>query len=227
MMHDIVSINARHAATKTPRRSFLIVKRILDIIFSAVLLVLLSPLLLIVTVMAAIDTHGAPFFVQTRMGRGGKSFRMIKFRTMSVDAPPDVATHCLENADSYISDIGHFLRKYSLDELPQLWNVLKGDMSFIGPRPVVLTEEDLLDMRALHGAGEVRPGITGFAQVRGRDNLPISQKAFLDGYYARHATFVMDMRILWQTVSYVMRSEGVVEGANERVSDRKSSTRSA
>ncbi len=214
-MQNVISIHARSAATKTPRRSFLFFKRIMDILLSAVLLVALSPLLLVVTLIATYDTSGSPFFVQTRMGRGGKTFRMIKFRTMSKSAPENVATYELKNADSFISPIGHFLRKYSLDELPQLWNVLKGDMSFIGPRPVVLTEEELLALRMLHGADEVRPGITGFAQVRGRDNLPITQKAFLDGYYARHATLMMDIKVLWRTVLYVLRAEGIKEGADE------------
>ncbi len=208
-MRNIISINARSAATKTPRRSFLFCKRVLDLLFSVVLLVVLLPLLLIVTLVAAYDTAGSPFFVQTRMGKDGRPFRMIKFRTMSKSAPENLATYEFKNANDFISPIGHFLRKYSLDELPQLWNVLKGDMSFIGPRPVVLTEEELLALRELHGALEVRPGITGFAQVRGRDHLPIVQKAFLDGYYARHATFLMDLRILWRTVLYVLRAEGV------------------
>ncbi len=211
-MHDIISINARSSATKTPRRSFLFCKRVLDIVFSAVLLAALLPLMLVLTLVAAYDSSGSPFFVQTRMGRYGKPFRMIKFRTMSKSAPENLATYEFKNADDFISPIGHFFRKYSLDELPQLWNVLVGEMSFIGPRPVVLTEEELLSLRALHGAHEVRPGITGFAQVRGRDNLPIVQKAFLDGYYARHATFAMDLKVLWRTVLYVLRAEDVVEG---------------
>ena len=214
-MQNVVSIHARSAATKTPRRSFLVCKRILDVVLSSILLVALFPLMLVLTLIAAYDTNGSPFFVQTRMGRGGKTFRMIKFRSMSKSAPENVATYELKNADSFISPIGHFLRKYSLDELPQLWNVFKGDMSFIGPRPVVLTEEELLALRCLHGADEVRPGITGFAQVRGRDNLPIAQKAFLDGYYARHATFMMDIKVLWRTVLYVLRAEGIKEGADE------------
>ncbi len=208
-MRDIISINARSSATKTPRRSFLFCKRTLDIVFSAVLLVVLMPLLLVITLVAAYDTEGSPFFVQTRMGKNGKAFRMIKFRTMSKSAPENLATYEFKNANDFISPIGHLLRKFSLDELPQLWNVFKGDMSFIGPRPVVLTEHELLSLRTLHGADEVRPGITGFAQVRGRDHLPIVQKAFLDGYYARHATFLMDLKILWRTVLYVMRAEGV------------------
>ncbi len=223
-MRDIISLNARSAATKTPRRSFLFVKRLLDIVFSALLLAVLFPLMLVVTAIAAYDTEGSPFFVQTRMGRNGKAFRMIKFRTMSKSAPENVATNELKNADSFISPIGHFLRKFSLDELPQLWNVLKGDMSFIGPRPVVLTEEELLSMRTFHGADEVRPGITGFAQVRGRDHLPIAQKAFLDGYYARHATFVMDMKVLWRTVLYVLRAEGVADGGIDAPSAKASRT---
>jgi len=219
-MRNIISINARSSATKTPRRSFLFCKRLLDILFSALLLVVLFPLLLIVTLVAAYDTAGAPFFVQTRMGRGGKPFRMIKFRTMSKSAPENLSTFEFKNANDFISPIGHFLRKFSLDELPQLWNVLKGDMSFIGPRPVVLTEEELLSLRELHGAFEVRPGITGFAQVRGRDRLPIVQKAFLDGYYARHATFLMDIKILWRTVLYVLRAEGVQDNGESRRTSR-------
>ena len=219
-MRNIISINARSSATKTPRRSFLFCKRLLDILFSAVLLVVLFPLLLVVTVIATYDTAGSPFFVQTRMGRNGKSFRMIKFRTMSKSAPENLSTFEFKNANDFISPIGHLLRKFSLDELPQLWNVLKGDMSFIGPRPVVLTEEELLSLRELHGALEVRPGITGFAQVRGRDRLPIVQKAFLDGYYARHATFLMDVKILWRTVLYVLRAEGVEDNGDNRRSSR-------
>ncbi len=222
-MRNIISINARSAATKTPRRSFLFCKRLMDIVFSAALLVTLFPLLLVVTLVAAYDTEGSPFFVQTRMGRNGRSFRMIKFRTMSKSAPENLATYEFKNANDFISPIGHFLRKFSLDELPQLWNVLKGDMSFIGPRPVVLTEEELLALRELHGALEVRPGITGFAQVRGRDQLPIVQKAFLDGYYARHATFLMDLKILWRTVLYVLRAEGVQDSGDKQ----RRSTRTA
>lgn len=219
-MRNVISINARSAATKTPRRSFLFCKRIMDILFSVILLVVLFPLLLVVTLVAAYDTQGSPFFVQTRMGKGGKAFRMIKFRTMSKSAPENLATYEFKNANDFISPIGHFLRKFSLDELPQLWNVLKGDMSFIGPRPVVLTEKELLSLRTLHGADEVRPGITGFAQVRGRDHLPIVQKAFLDGYYARHATCLMDLKILWRTVLYVLRAEGVADGGAKRAHRR-------
>ncbi len=219
-MQKVVSINARNSAVKTPRRSFLFVKRTLDIVFSLLLLIVLAVPMLLLTLLAAYDTHGSPFFLQTRMGRRGKTFRMIKFRTMSKDAPPETATYDLVDPDRYISPIGHFLRRFSLDELPQLWNVLKGDMSFIGPRPVILSETELLDMRVLHGANEVRPGITGFAQIRGRDSLPLPQKAFLDGYYARHATFVMDMRILWKSFFYVIRHEGVMEGANSAVQSK-------
>lgn len=224
-MRDVISINARSSATKTPRRSFLFFKRLADIVFASVLIVALFPLALVVTLVAAYDTQGSPFFVQTRQGRYGKPFRMIKFRTMSKSAPENVATSELKDANSFISPIGHLLRKFSLDELPQLWNVLVGDMSFIGPRPVVLTEEELLSMRKLHGALEVRPGLTGFSQVRGRDYLPIAQKAFLDGYYARHATFLMDLKILWRTVLYVFRAEGVADnGAAEERRARKTRT---
>ncbi len=210
-MPNVVSLNARHAGVKTPRRSFLAVKRVLDVVFSLILLIVLLPIELAVAVVSAIDTKSSPLFIQTRMGRNNRPFKCLKFRTMSADAPQNVATRDLE-AQKYISRTGGILRKLSLDELPQLWNILKGDMSFVGPRPIVLTEEELLRLRRLHGADTVRPGLTGWAQIHGRDNVRVAQKAFMDGYYARHATFVMDLKILVKTVKYVLTSEGVVEG---------------
>lgn len=210
-MQNVVSLNARLAGVKTPRRSFLAVKRALDVVFSLILLIVLLPIELAVAVVSAIDTKSSPLFIQTRMGRNNRPFKCLKFRTMSADAPQNVATRDLE-AQKYISRTGGILRKLSLDELPQLWNILKGDMSFVGPRPIVLTEEELLRLRRLHGADAVRPGLTGWAQIHGRDNVRVAQKAFMDGYYARHATFVMDLKILVKTVKYVLTSEGVVEG---------------
>ena len=132
-------------------------------------------------------------------------------------APRDVATAELMEADRYITPVGRFLRQTSLDELPQLWNVLKGDMSFVGPRPVVLTEQTLLDLRAQWEADRVRPGITGLAQIKGRDELPIYRKALYDRYYARHLSFRLDWRILRYTVRYVLKREGIREGSSRAV----------
>ncbi len=210
-MQNVVSLNAKHAGIKTPRRSFLAVKRTFDVVFSLSLLIVLLPIELAVAVISAIDTKSSPLFIQKRMGRNNRPFKCLKFRTMSASAPQNVATRDLD-AQKYISRIGGILRKLSLDELPQLWNILKGDMSFVGPRPIVLTEEELLRLRRLHGADAVRPGLTGWAQVNGRDTVRVAQKAFMDGYYARHATFLLDMKILVKTVKYVLTSEGVVEG---------------
>lgn len=194
-------------------------KRACDIVFSLLLIVVLSPFLLILSVIAAVDTKGHPLFVQERMGRRGVPFYIYKFRTMSVKAPADVATHKLERPEQYISPVGEFLRRTSLDELPQLFNVLKGDMSFVGPRPVVLTETDLLTLRCENGADEVRPGITGLAQVSGRDTVTVSQKAQLDKEYAEHLSVKNDIAILAKTAAQVAKSEDVVEGANEKISD--------
>lgn len=137
---------------------------------------------------------------------------MLKFRTMYVHAPSNVATNALAGSDKYITPVGRFLRRTSLDEIPQLWNILKGDMSFVGPRPVVLTEKDLLQLRREYGADRVRPGITGLAQIRGRDTLPIRQKAKYDAYYAKHASVWLDIRILKETMRCVLTGDGIREG---------------
>ena len=152
---------------------------------------------------------------------------MFKFRTMSASAPANVATHKLKDANRYISKIGAFLRKSSLDELPQLLNILVGDMSFIGPRPVVPTERDLVSLRTVNGANTVRPGLTGWAQVNGRDGVPVTEKAMLDAHYVRHFSLKMDWMVIRRTLSCVLRSEGVIEGANPHISGRFSRRRSA
>lgn len=188
------------------------IKRCLDILFSAVLLVLLSPILLITAIVSAIDTKGSPFFCQWRGGVDGKPFCIVKFRTMSTEAPANVATCQLKNPDQYISRIGRLLRKSSLDELPQLWNILVGDMSFIGPRPVVLTEKRLLGLRHRNGADHVRPGLTGLAQISGRDDLPIYKKARLDAFYAHNMSLKGDLHILVKTVCCVLKADGVNDG---------------
>ncbi len=207
----LISMNAPTKNIKTPHKSFLFVKRTLDIVFALLLFVLLIPLELAVALISAWDTKASPLFLQTRIGKDGKEFRCLKFRTMSIDAPQNVATCDLE-AQKYISPTGRMLRRFSLDELPQLWNILIGDMSFVGPRPVIPAEKELLRLRELHFATTVRPGLTGWSQINGRDNLRVNKKAFMDGYYARHATFLFDMQILTKTVMCVLRSTDVVDG---------------
>lgn len=150
--------------------------------------------------------------MQQRAGSLGRPFWLYKFRTMVAEAPENVPTRELRNANAYITPIGRFLRRTSLDELPQLFNILKGDMSFIGPRPVVFTERDLLDYRRRNGADQVRPGITGLAQVRGRDRVEAKRKARYDAFYVRHLSFGLDLYIALLTVQYVVTGEGIYEG---------------
>ena len=192
-------------------------KRFFDIFASALLLVVLSPLFLVIMLAISADSAGGVIFKQKRAGLYSRPFTLYKFRTMYRSAPRDVATAELMEADRYITPVGRFLRQTSLDELPQLWNVLKGEMSFVGPRPVVLTEQTLLDLRAQWEADRVRPGITGLAQIKGRDELPIYRKALYDRYYARHLSFRLDWRILRYTVRYVLKREGIREGSSRAV----------
>lgn len=217
-MQKIVPMNRRMIRARHTRL-FFGVKRLFDLALASFLLVLLFPLLSVIAVAVAIDTGSTPIFVQIRMGRNNVPFKMMKFRTMSPNAPANVATYKLKDADRYISRLGRFLRRSSLDELPQLWNILLGHMSFIGPRPVVLTERALLELRTRNGANTVRPGLTGWAQVNGRDDVPITEKAMLDAYYVQRFSLAVDLRILVRTVGYVFRGEGVTEGANPRVDD--------
>ena len=161
----------------------------------------------------AVNSPGGVIFIQKRAGKYNKPFRMLKFRSMYISAPADVATNRLVGADSYITPVGRFLRRTSLDELPQLWNILKGDMSFIGPRPVVLTETELLRLRREKEADRVRPGLTGLAQVRGRDTVDVERKARYDAYYARHACLRLDLSIALATIRIVKNGDGIREGA--------------
>ena len=196
---------------KGPSKGYLITKRAVDATLAAVALIVLFPLLLILALISAIDTKATPLFIQTRIGKDGKEFKCFKYRTMRTKAPANVATCDLE-ATRYITPVGSFLRKTSLDELPQLWNILIGDMSIVGPRPIIPEEVELIYLRKLHGAEAVRPGLTGWAQINGRDNLKAPKKSLMDGYYARHASWKMDIGILFKTVKYVLSSEDVVEG---------------
>ncbi len=188
-------------------------KRLLDIVLSLAALVALLPLLIVLAVLIKLDSPGPALFKQERVGRGEKHFLIYKLRSMNTSAPRDVATSELQNADAHITRVGRVLRKTSLDELPQLFNVLKGEMSLIGPRPLVPNEKDIHELRRQTGAYRVRPGITGWAQVNGRDCILPPDKARLDGYYADHISLALDAKIIVYSVICVLTARGVREGA--------------
>lgn len=188
-------------------------KRLLDIVLSLTALIVLAPLLLVLALLVKLDSPGPALFKQKRVGRNEKLFDIYKFRSMYTSAPRDVATSELQNAESHITRVGRVLRKTSLDELPQLFNVLKGEMSLIGPRPLVPNEKDIHELRREKGAYRVRPGITGWAQVNGRDCVLPVDKARLDGYYADHMSLWLDLKIIVYSVICVLTARGVREGA--------------
>lgn len=192
-----------------------IVKRAFDVFLSVLVLIPLSPLLLLLMAFIRLETPGAPLFRQQRIGRNGAPFEIFKLRTMRIDTPHDTATCDLINPDQYITRVGRFLRKTSLDELPQLFNILRGDMSLIGPRPLVPGEGSIHQERMERGAYAVRPGMTGWAQVNGRDCVNAGRKAELDGYYAQHMSFYLDLKIVLYSVICVVTARGVREGATE------------
>ena len=187
-------------------------KRFIDIIGSLFLLVLLLPVFLLIMLAISVDSAGNVIFIQYRAGLYGKPFRMLKYRTMRVSTPDNIATRNLFHPEQFVTPVGRFLRRTSQDELPQLWNILKGDMSFVGPRPVVLTETDLLERRRRLGADAIRPGITGLAQVKGRDLVENRHKARYDAFYAKNAGPGLDWWILRRTVRCVLSGEGIHEG---------------
>ncbi len=188
-------------------------KRFFDIICSFLGIVVLALPMLIIAIVVKCDSKGPAIFKTERVGKNGKPFHFYKFRSMRTDAPKDVAPRLLHSED-YITKVGAFLRKTSLDELPQLFCILKGDMSIIGPRPAGISEEDLISEREKYGANAVRPGLTGLAQVSGRDILAsdVAKKAWYDGEYVKKITFWRDIKILFRTVGAVLKSEGIVEG---------------
>ncbi|MBO5210793.1 MAG: sugar transferase [Clostridia bacterium] len=190
-------------------------KRCIDILLSLIGLTFLWPLFLIIIVAIKIDDPGPAFFKQKRVGINKSYFNLYKFRSMKVNTP-DVPTHLLENPEQYISKVGAFLRKTSLDELPQMWNILKSDMSIIGPRPALWNQDDLIAERDKYGANDVRPGLTGWAQINGRDELEIPVKAMLDGEYVEKLSFRFDVKCFLGTIKSVLKSDGVVEGGTGR-----------
>ena len=200
------------------------IKRFLDIVISGVAIVVLSVPMLIIALMIKLDSPGPVLFKQKRIakGRGGcNHFNILKFRTMRTDTPKDAPTHLLKGADSYITKVGGFLRKTSLDELPQLFNIFAGSMSIIGPRPALWNQFDLIEERDKYGANEVKPGLTGWAQINGRDELEIDVKAKLDGEYVEKLSFGFDCKCFFGTITSVLKSDGVVEGGTGAIDEAK------
>jgi O-antigen biosynthesis protein WbqP len=187
-------------------------KRVLDFFLSGIGILCLTPVWLLLSLLILIDDPGPIFFTQKRVGRKKKLFRILKFRTMKTSTPHDTPTHLLENPEQYITRVGKLLRKTSLDELPQIFNIFVGQMSVIGPRPALWNQDDLIAERDRYGANDVRPGLTGRAQINGRDELEIPVKARLDGEYVERLSFAFDCRCFFGTVRSVLSSDGVVEG---------------
>lgn len=192
-------------------------KKFIDLFLSLLGAVFLAPFFLFIMLAIKMDSKGPIFFRQKRVGIHKKHFYILKFRTMRIDTPKDVPTHLLTDPEQYITKAGKFLRKTSLDELPQILNILKGDMSIIGPRPALWNQYDLIEERDKYGANDVMPGLTGWAQINGRDELEIPVKARLDGEYVEKMSIVFDIKCFIGTVLSVMRHEGVVEGGTGRV----------
>ncbi len=188
------------------------IKILLDSCLSLMGIIILSPLLMFLAVVIKLTSPGPILFKQKRIGKDNKQFFIYKFRTMLIDTPKDMPTHLLENPDQYITKVGKFMRKTSLDELPQLFNILKGEMAVIGPRPSLPNQYDLNKLRDENGASTVKPGLTGLAQINGRDELGIDAKASLDGEYVNNMSFLLDFKCFVGTIASVLKHEGVVEG---------------
>ena len=187
-------------------------KRMIDLVLSGCAIVVLCPVLLFLMIAIKVDSPGPVFFRQKRVGIHKTHFGILKFRTMRIDTPKDCPTHLLENPEQWITKVGKFLRKTSLDELPQLFNIFVGQMSVIGPRPALWNQFDLIEERDKYGANDVMPGLTGWAQINGRDELPIDVKAKLDGEYVQNLSFAFDVKCFLGTIVSVLKHEGVVEG---------------
>ena len=190
-------------------------KRVFDLVLSLVGSLVLLPVFIIISTWIKLDSRGPVLFKQKRVGLGKGTFFLYKFRTMKIETPKDTPTHLLQNPASYITGCGKFLRLTSLDELPQLYNIIKGEMSIVGPRPALWNQDDLVAERDRYGANDVRPGLTGWAQVNGRDELPIPVKAALDGEYVGKLSLWMDVKCVIRTVVCVLTRKNVVEGGGE------------
>lgn len=192
-----------------------VIKRLLDFLLAMAASIVLLPLFLVFICWIKSDSKGPALFKQKRVGIHKSYFYIYKFRTMKTDSPKDIPTHQLKNPEQYITNSGRFLRKTSLDELPQLFNVIRGEMSLVGPRPALWNQADLLEERDKYGANGIRPGLTGWAQINGRDELKIPIKAKMDGEYVKKMGFLFDVRCLLGTVISVMKRDGVVEGSTD------------
>jgi O-antigen biosynthesis protein WbqP len=195
---------------------YIYIKRFFDFVFALIGIIVLSPLFLLLVLAIKLDSKGPILFVQKRIGLNKKHFNILKFRTMRIDTPKDTPTHLLENPDQYITKVGRFLRKTSLDELPQIWNILVGDMSIIGPRPALWNQYDLIEERDKYGANNILPGLTGWAQINGRDELLIPDKAKFDGEYVKQMSLVFDCKCFIGTIISIIKHDGVVEGGTGR-----------
>lgn len=200
---------------------YLYLKRLLDFILSLAAIIIFSWLFIILAVLIKIEDGGNIIFKQKRIGKNKTEFYIYKFRTMKTSTPKDTPTHLLSNPENYITKIGKFLRKSSLDELPQLFNILLGHMSIVGPRPALWNQYDLIEARDKNDANSITPGLTGWAQVNGRDELPISVKANYDGEYKKKMSLIFDIKIILMTVASVFKAEGIVEGKNEHTDNGK------
>ena len=196
-------------------------KRLIDILLSACGILVLSPVLLVLVIAIKLDSPGPVLFKQKRVGIHKTHFHILKFRTMRIDTPRDTPTHLLENPEQWITKVGGFLRKTSLDELPQIFNIFAGHMSVIGPRPALWNQFDLIAERDKYGANDVLPGLTGWAQINGRDELPIDVKARLDGEYVRNLSFAFDVKCFFGTIVSVLKHDGVVEGGTGELEKKK------
>ena len=197
-------------------------KRLIDIVLSGLGILVLLPVYLVIAVAVKLDDPGPVFFRQKRVGIHKTHFNILKFRTMKMNTPRDMPTHLLENPEQYITRVGKVLRKTSLDELPQIFQIFTGKMSIIGPRPALWNQDDLIAERDQYGANDVRPGLTGWAQINGRDELPIDVKARLDGEYMRNISFLFDCKCFFGTIVSVLKSDGVVEGGTGQMEKEKS-----
>ena len=195
---------------------YLKLKRLIDFVLSFIGLLVLSPIFAVIIFSIKVESKGPILFKQKRVGINKTYFNILKFRTMKIDTPKDTPTHLLENPDQYITKVGKFLRKTSLDELPQILNILVGQMSIIGPRPALWNQMDLIEERDKYKANEILPGLTGWAQINGRDELSIEDKAYLDGEYYSKLGLVMDLKCFFLTIITVLKKDGFVEGSKDK-----------
>ena len=203
---------AKRTFLSTRQKIYLPFKRFLDIICSLLAIIVFSPLYIILAILVKCTSKGPIFFKQKRIGKNKKTFSILKFRTMRIDTPKDVATHLLDDPDKYITKVGRFLRKTSLDEIPQAFNIFAGQMSVVGPRPALWNQDDLVAERDKYHANEIIPGLSGWAQCNGRDTLPIPEKAKLDGEYVKRFNVWFDIKIIIKTFFQAFRGKDEVEG---------------